>query len=238
MPAQPSKLQQQLRRALDHAGAGLSAIWRVVRVPLAFGLNLLLALILLFEEWGWRPLSNLLASLARFRIWAIIERWIAGLPPYGALCALVVPSGIILPAKLLGLYFLATAHIAMATAVIVAAKIIGTGLVARIFVLTKPQLMQIAWFRTAYERFVPWQEALFARIRESWIWRYGRLLRHRADAFIRRSWVLIRPRVETFWRNVRRWAPMRLPRSVRRSIEARRNPPGAAPGKQSPRGIK
>jgi hypothetical protein len=228
MSAQPSSFEQQLRRALRYVAAGFHAVWLVLRVPLGFGLNLLLALILLFEEWGWRPLSNLLASLARFRLWALIERWIAGLPPYGALCALVVPSGIILPAKLLGLYFLATGHIAMATVVIVAAKVIGTGLVARIFMLTKPQLMQIAWFRTAYERFVPWQEALFARIRESWVWRYGRLVRHRADAFVRRSWALTRPRVEALWQDMRGWASAKRPRSVKRPADDRRNSPASA----------
>ena len=62
------------------------------------------------------------------------------------------------------------------------AKIIGTGLVARIFLLTKPALMQIAWLRNAYERFVPWQEALFARVRASWVWRYGSVMRSRANS--------------------------------------------------------
>ena len=159
-------------------------------------LNIVAALLLLFEEWGWRPLSNLLAQLARFRPWAILEQWIAGLSPYGALVALAVPSGVIIPAKLIGVYFLATGHFVLAGVVILCAKLIGTGLVARIFLLTKPALMQIGWVRTAYERFVPWQEALFARVRASWIWRYGSVsLKWRARNYmrVRRSWSTLRP---------------------------------------------
>src|SRR3569833_1476710 len=77
-------------------GASVRALWQIARAPLAMLLNVLLALLLLFEEWGWRPLSNLLAKLARFRPWALLELWIAALPPYGALAALAVPSAVII----------------------------------------------------------------------------------------------------------------------------------------------
>jgi hypothetical protein len=121
----------------------------------------------------------------------------------------------------------------VAGGVILAAKIIGTGLVARIFLLTKPSLMQIGWFRTAYEKFVPWQEALFARVRNSWIWRYARLLRQRANAFLKRSWAALKPRVESFWADLRERMRAGTPRSVARpsietrSVDSRRPPPAA-----------
>ena len=200
------------------------AAWSIARPPLAFLLNLLLALLLLFEEWGWRPLSNLLAQLARFRPWALLEQWIAGLPPYGALVALAVPSGVIIPAKLIGVYFLATGHFVLAGAVILCAKLIGTGLVARIFLLTKPSLMQIGWVKSAYERFVPWQEALFARIRASWIWRYSSLMRSRANSYVRRSWSVLKPQLEELWSS----APPKVPERTRSRRDAPRPPPGPA----------
>ena len=68
---------------------------------------------------------------------------------------------------------------------IIAAKFASTALIARIFLLTKPALMQIPWFAYAYGVFVPWQEALFARIRASWPWRYGRILKWRAEQYVR-----------------------------------------------------
>jgi len=87
-------------------GKAILRAWKAVRPTLVFVLNVLAALILLFEEWGWRPLSNLIARLARFPIWAAVERWTAGLPPYGALVTLAVPSAILIPAKFLGVFLL------------------------------------------------------------------------------------------------------------------------------------
>ena len=124
-------------------GRALFIAWEVVRPAVVLALNVLVALVLIFEEWGWRPLSALVARLARFRLWAMTELWIAGLPPYGALLALGVPSAILIPAKLLGVYLLATGHFITAAAVIVAAKFASTALIARIFLLTKPALMQM-----------------------------------------------------------------------------------------------
>jgi hypothetical protein len=183
-------------------GRTLLIAWDLIRPALVFALNVLAALILLFEEWGWRPLSNLVAQLARFPLWAKTELWIAGLPPYGALLALGVPSAILVPAKLLGVFLLATGHIISAAIVIVAAKLASTALIARIFLLTKPALMQIEWFARAYEIFVPWQEALFARIRASWVWRYGRIVKWRASNYLRASWQQLRPRIDAAWREV------------------------------------
>ncbi len=177
--------------------------WQLVRPPLTFALNVLLALILLFEEWGWRPLSNLVAKLARFPVWAAAERWIAGLPPYGALLTLGVPSTIVIPTKFIGVYLLATGHFLTAAVVIICAKVVGTALVARIFVLTKPQLMRIAWFQSSYDTFVPWQEALFARMRNSWAWRYGRVVHWRAKGYARRAWERLRPTFAGAWSDIK-----------------------------------
>jgi hypothetical protein len=175
---------------------GARAAWRLVRPSLVFALNVLVALILLFEEWGWRPLSNLLAQLARFRIWALTELWIAGLPPYGALVALGIPSAILIPAKLFGVYLLALGHVVSAAFVLIAAKLASTALIARIFLLTKPALMQIGWFQRAYDIFVPWQEALFAWVRGTWVWRYGRIVKWRVGGVLRRTWRTLRPQLE------------------------------------------
>lgn len=180
-------------------GRAAHAAWRLVRPYLVFALNVLVALLLLFEEWGWRPLSNLLAQLARFRVWALAELWIAGLPPYGALIALGIPSAILIPAKFIGVYFLATGHLITAAVVLVLAKIASTALIARIFLLTKPALMQIGWFQRGYDIFVPWQEALFAWIRSSWVWRYGRIVKWRVGGYLRRTWKALRPRIIAGW---------------------------------------
>jgi hypothetical protein len=82
---------------------------------------------------------------------------------------------------------------------LIAAKLASTALIARIFILTKPALMQIGWFSRAYNIFVPWQEAMFDWLRSSWIWRYGRVIKRRVRNFARRSWAHWRPRLLAAW---------------------------------------
>ena len=67
---------------------------------------LFFALFLIFEEWGWVPLSALMGRLARLPLWAKLERKIARLPPWAALVVLGLPTLALLPIKLLALYLL------------------------------------------------------------------------------------------------------------------------------------
>lgn len=194
---------REVAHALSEAalliGRVLITLWELVRPGVILLLNVLAALILLFEEWGWRPLSNLLAQLARFPFWAKAELFIAGLPPYGALLALAIPSAVLIPAKLLGVFFLANGHLISAGIVIFLAKIASTALITRVFLLTKPALMQIGWFARAYEVFVPWRDALFAWVRASWVWRYGRIVKWRVRNYVHKAWAQLRPRIEDAW---------------------------------------
>jgi hypothetical protein len=170
-------------------------LWMIVRAPIVTVLQIIAALIVLFEEWGWKPLSDFLAYLARFAPLAALERWIASLPPYGALAVFALPTALLLPLKFLAMWLLATGKYWTATALFAAAKVASTAFVARIFTLTKPTLMQIGWFARAYNWFVPWKDALFAQIRASWVWRYGRMVKSRVRLTAKRIWVRWRPRL-------------------------------------------
>ena len=135
-----------------------------------------LALLILFEEWGWEPLGRLLARLARLPFIAPLERRIQSLPPYGALVVFFLPGLGLLPVKLAALWLIAQGQHLLGIAVIVAAKLAGTAVVARLFTLTHPALMQIEWFARLYARWTAWKEGLLARVRASAAWRtLGRL---------------------------------------------------------------
>ena len=181
----------------------LRLLWQIVRPPLMAVLQLLAALIVLFEEWGWKPLSEFLAYLARFAPVAALERWIAGLPPLGALIVFVLPTTFLLPLKFLAVWLLASGKYWTATALFAGAKIASTALIARIFTLTKPTLMRIAWFARAYNWFVPWKDALFAQIRASWVWRYGRMVKTRVKHEAHKAWLRLRPAVMPYVEAVR-----------------------------------
>ncbi len=181
------------------SGRALRALACLVRLTLLGTVNLVLALVLLFEEWGWKPLAAVLAWFARFRLVARLEAVIAGLPPYPSLAVFALPSAIIFPVKIGALALMAGGHVVKAGLLLAAAKVVGTALVARIFMLTKPQLMRIAWFARAYDWFVPWKEALFARVRASFAWRYGRMLKSRVKQALRRLQARWRPHLKSVY---------------------------------------
>ena len=139
----------------------------------------LLALVLLFEEWGWEPLQRALAAIGRLPGLRWIEGRIRALPPYAALALFLLPTLLLLPVKLLALWLIGQGKVVAGTVVIVAAKIVGTAIVARLFALTQPALMQLAWFASVYRRWAGWKDALLARVRASWAWRTARAARHR-----------------------------------------------------------
>jgi len=143
-----------------------------------------LALLILFEEWGWEPLHRLLLRIGRWPGFRWLEARIQTLPPKAALLVLVLPSLLILPIKLLALWAISQGHALLGLAVILGAKVLGTAVLARLFNLTQPALMQLGWFARYYLRFSVWKAALLARVRASWPWRWGRVLKHRA----KRSW--------------------------------------------------
>jgi hypothetical protein len=196
--------EQHWFRALSREGKklGLFAfdaarrLWGVIQGPIVFFLNLIAALVVLFEEWGWRPLSELLAKLAKFRPIAVIEGWIGRLPPYGALVVFALPTTILMPVKLLGLWLLARGAVVTAGAMLIAAKIVSTALVARIFMLTKPALMRLSWFAALYNWFIPWKEHFFGLIRASWIWRYGRMVKTRIKLEVKQAWMRWKPSID------------------------------------------
>jgi hypothetical protein len=139
----------------------------------------LLALVLLFEEWGWEPLQALLARLARLPLWAWMEGRIARLPPWAAVAVFAVPALALLPIKLLALFLIGRHHALMGLCVLLSAKVAGTALLARLFTLTQPTLMRLAWFAHWYPRWKRWKDGIIAQVRASPAWRFGRRLKAR-----------------------------------------------------------
>ncbi len=115
----------------------------------------LLALIFLLEAWLWDHLEPVVARIvALIPLWAI-KAWIAEkvqrLSPPLTLIVFLVPVILLFPLKVLGLWLLAHHYWVGAMAVIVFAKLMGVGVAAFIFDVTRPKLLQMAWFRWLYE---------------------------------------------------------------------------------------
>ena len=134
---------------------------------LTFGV---LALVLLFEEWGWEPLARLFGRLARLPLWARMEALITRLPRWGALLIFAVPWALLLPIKFLALFLFASSQKALGIALLLGAKLLGTAIVARLFQLTQPALMLFPIFAKWYPRWKTWKDALMSQIRASEPW--------------------------------------------------------------------
>ena len=142
-------------------------------------LQLPLALVVMFYEWGWETLSHVFDWLAKRPIWGLMERGIRRLPPWAALLVFLLPSALLFPVKLLALWLIASGQKLAGVVLILVAKIVGTAIVARLFTLTQPALLQLEWFARLYRWLVPWKDAWMDAIRISWPWRVGRVIKRR-----------------------------------------------------------
>lgn len=168
-------------RVVDGLWRGL---WRVLR-----GLLLVIAAVVVFiEEFGWRPLSASLAWIARWAPLHWIEARIEQAPPKAALALFLVPAALLFPVKLAALGLLHAGHAAWGVAIIVGAKVIGTAVVGRLFVLLEPQLRQFAWFVRALDWWHRVKERVGVALRESRIWQGLRSILLSGRGWLRRRW--------------------------------------------------
>ena len=118
-------------------------------------LLVLLAILFLIEAWLWDHLKPIVAAIVgilpwdRFKLWlrTLIER----LPPWAVLIVFVIPLLILLPVKFLEFWFIAHRQWFWAGVTLVAAKLVGLGVTAFIFEVTRDKLLQMAWFARVYD---------------------------------------------------------------------------------------
>ncbi|HEU6455560.1 MAG TPA: hypothetical protein VN201_08845 [Roseateles sp.] len=155
--------------------------------PLRWLFRVVFALLILFEEWGWEPLRRAFALLARLPVIRQVEALLRRLPPRWAFVVLVLPSMLILPIKLLAVWLVARGKVALGVGVILAAKVGGTALLAWLFQLIQPALMQLPWFARFYARWTAWKAELLAWVRASAVWRTARAIKLRVKRLFRRG---------------------------------------------------
>jgi hypothetical protein len=115
----------------------------------------LLAIIFLIEAWLWDHLEPIVARivaiipLARFKQW-LTER-IAALSPAMTLIVFAVPIIPLFPLKLVGLYLLTHEYWASAIFTILFGKMVGVGITAFVFDVTRDKLLEMRWFERLYE---------------------------------------------------------------------------------------
>src|SRR5215475_8140795 len=96
---------------------------KLLKRLLAAPFVLIAAVIVLFEEWLWDDLQRIAAAIGRLPLFHQIESFIAGLPPYAALAAFGAPSLLLIPVKLIAIYFIAHGQHTLGLMTVIGAKI-------------------------------------------------------------------------------------------------------------------
>jgi hypothetical protein len=115
----------------------------------------LLAIIFLIEAWLWDHLEPIVARvvaaipLARFKQW-LTER-VDALPPAMTLIVFAVPIIPLFPLKLMGLYLLTHEYWLTGVSTFLFAKLLGVGVTAFVFDVTRDKLMEMRWFERLYD---------------------------------------------------------------------------------------
>lgn len=121
---------------------------------------ILIALVFLFEAWLWERLRPIVAWFVDLVSWAAlrarISTAIGRLPPYPTLLVFLIPVALLLPLKFLGLWMLAKGSWLGAMGTLVFAKVLGMGVTAFIFDVTRPKLLQLPWVSWLYAHVLDW----------------------------------------------------------------------------------
>lgn len=148
---------------------------------------ILVAFLLLFEEWGWDPLKKLLVWLFLWPMWQKFGARIASLPPYSALVCFAIPLVADELGKLWGLILIFKGMSIRGILVIILAKIIGTALLAWVYHLTEHTLLQLPWFARFHAWWIPWKNELIAKVRNSAVWQKTKMAIHTCKTSVHKA---------------------------------------------------
>jgi hypothetical protein len=154
-----------------------------------------LAILFLIETWLWDHLQPVVAAVVNVVPWGRVKVWLRAaiekLPPWAVLIVFVIPFLILVPVKFLEFWFIAHRQWIAAGATLLLAKLVGLGVAAFIFDVTRDKLLQMDWFRRLYEwvmRLRDWAHALVDPVKE----RIKRFLRMFAPRRAGRTFRLLR----------------------------------------------
>ncbi|CAN5400104.1 hypothetical protein BH10PSE10_BH10PSE10_16030 [soil metagenome] len=115
----------------------------------------LLALIFLVEAWLWDRVEPIIARIVALIPLPRLKQWLADrvehLSPGMTLLVFAVPFILLTPLNLVEAWLLAKKYFVSATILIVLQKIVGVGIIAFVFDVTREKLLRMGWFSTLYE---------------------------------------------------------------------------------------
>lgn len=149
-----------------------------------FGLGLAV-LILILEDAAWVLFRPIAAALARRQLVARAEIWIRRQPAWLTAILFLVPLAIVYPIKILGLALMGFGRPRLGLAILIAAEIFGTLLLAWLWTVGRNKLMTIAWLAWAYRWIDGFREWVYGWVRRQPAWLAITRLRDRVTVWLR-----------------------------------------------------
>ncbi|MDI1356969.1 MAG: hypothetical protein PSU84_01995 [Methylobacter sp.] len=136
-----------------------------------------LAVILIIEEWLWDLLTAFGRSLFHWLNLEQFEQWLRQTKPTMALVAFSIPLLIVAPINIVAFKLIANGLILQGILTEVLAKLLGTLLVARVFALTKPQLLTFVFLMIIYTTITRWLKWAHDKVTETAVYRWAKQLK-------------------------------------------------------------
>jgi hypothetical protein len=115
----------------------------------------LLAIVFLIEAWLWDHLEPIVAWAVSIIPLRAFKQWLSdrvdSLSPTMTLIVFIVPVVPLFPLKLVGMWLLVHEHWMSAVFTILFAKLLGVGVTAFVFDVTRPKLLEMGWFEKLYD---------------------------------------------------------------------------------------
>jgi len=137
----------------------------------------LLAIFLIIEEWLWDLLTAFGRSLFHWLNLEQFEQWLRLTNPTMALVAFSIPILIVAPINVVAFVLIAKGMILQGILTEVLAKLLGTLLVARVFALTKPQLLTFAFLSIIYTTITRWLHWAHDKVTETTVYQWMKQFR-------------------------------------------------------------
>jgi hypothetical protein len=132
----------------------------------------LLALLFLAEAWLWENLEPVAARVVAWLPLRSLKAWLAArienLSPQMTLGVFLVPVAVLFPLKIVAVWMFTHQNWMGGCAILAAGKLVGVGVAAFIFDVTRPKLMQMRWFARVYDlvlRARGWARTMIAPVR-------------------------------------------------------------------------
>jgi hypothetical protein len=137
----------------------------------------LLAIFLIIEEWLWDLLTAFGHKLVQWLNFEQFEQWLRQTTAPMALIAFSIPILIVAPVNVVAFVLIAKGLILQGILTEVFAKLLGTLLVARVFALTKPQLLTFTFLMIIYTTITGWLHWAHDKVTETTVYRWMKQLR-------------------------------------------------------------